>query len=304
MKKCSRCKKTAFYYRINEGRYYCGPCFSRNIEDRVKKTIRKHNLINDGDRIAVALSGGKDSSNTLYLLKKIFKKNPKIEIFAITIDEGIKNHRAKAIKNSIKFCKELQVKHYVFSFKKEFGFTIDEIAKKSKDKGMCRYCGVLRRYLLNKKARELNANKIALGHNLDDEAQTIVMNVLKGDLLRLARTGPMPLIKESKKFIPRIKPLIMIPEKESALFAIINNIPVSFDKCPYAKFNPLRGEIRDFLNRLENEAHGIKYSVLKSGERLASILKENLKIDEIKLCEKCGEPSSENICKVCKIIPL
>ena len=302
MKKCSSCNKKAIYFRVNEGRYYCEKCFSKNIEDRVKRTIRKFRMVRDGDRIVVGLSGGKDSSNTLYILKKIFGQNPKIKIIAVTIDEGIKGYRDKTIKGCVDFCKHLGVEHHIVSFDKEFNLTVDKIAKKNKDKGMCSYCGVFRRYLLNKKARELKANKIAVGHNLDDEAQSILMNVFKGDLLRLARFGPIPKVKDHKKFIPRIKPLLMIPEKESALYAIINSIPAYFDECPYAVFNPLRMETRDFLNKLEDSSPGIKYSILRSGEKLSQVLRKTIKHGEIGTCENCGEPSSERICKACKII--
>lgn len=302
MKKCSSCKNAAIYFRVNEGRYYCGKCFSKNIEERVKKTIRKFNLVKNGDKIVVGLSGGKDSSNTLYILKKIFGHNPKIKLIAVTIDEGIKGYRDKTIKGCVEFCKRLGVEHHIVSFEGSFHLTIDKIAKKAKDKGMCSFCGVFRRYLLNKKARELGANKIALGHNLDDEAQSILMNVLKGDLLRLARFGAEPKLKEHAKFIPRIKPLLMVPEKESALYALINGIPAYFDECPYAVFNPLRMETRDFLNKLEDSSPGIKYSLIKSGEKISKILKESMKAGDIGTCENCGEPSSERICKACKII--
>jgi uncharacterized protein (TIGR00269 family) len=302
MKLCSSCKKRAIYFRVNEGRYYCERCFSKNIEDRVKRTIGKFHLVEDGDRIVVGLSGGKDSSNTLYILKKIFDQNPKIKIMAITIDEGIKGYRDKMLKRCEEFCQSLGVEHYIVSFNEEFRLSIDKIAKRVKDKGLCSYCGVLRRYLLNKKARELKATKIAVGHNLDDEAQSILMNVFKGDLLRLARFGPIPKIKDHEKFIPRIKPLMIIPEKESALYAIINKIPASFDECPYAVFNPLRMETRDFLNKLEDSSPGIKYSIIRSGEKLSSIIRNSLSVEEIGVCENCGEPSSQRICKACEII--
>lgn len=286
---------------MNEGRYYCKKCFSKNIEDRVKRVIRNFNLVDNGDNIAVALSGGKDSSNTLYILKKIFEKNPKIRIFAIIVDEGF-HFRKEAIKKSKKLCEEIGVEYYIFYFKKEVGKTMDSIGRKFKDKNMCSYCGVLRRYLINKKARELKANKIALGHNLDDEVQSIIMNIFKGDFLRMARFDFMPKIRENTKFVPRIKPLAMIPEKESAIYAITNNLPISLSHCPYAAHNHLRMEVKYFLNKLEFESPGIKYSIFNSGRKLAKILKENMKIGEINNCKICGEPSSESVCQACKII--
>lgn len=302
MTKCSTCDKDVIYFRANEGRHYCKKCFTRNIEKRVKTTISKFNLIESNDKIAVALSGGKDSSNTLYLLNKIFRNNPKIKLVAITIDEGIKGYRDKSIKGTKTFCKKLGIEHHILSFEEKFNTSLDKIAKKIGKDGMCTICGVLRRYLLNQKARELKANKVATGHNLDDECQSILMNLIKGDLLRLARFGPDPKIKDHPKFIQRIKPMIMIPERESALYALVNEIPAYFGECPYAVFNPLRGESREFLNRLENESPGIKYSLLRSTEKISPLIKEVFRKERIKTCEKCGEPTSGKVCKVCEIL--
>lgn len=302
MKRCSSCKTQAVYFRINEGRYYCKKCFSKNIEERVKSTIRRFKMVEDGDKIAVGFSGGKDSSNTLYILKKIFGNNPKVKIVAITLDEGIRGYRDKTIRGCKDFCKKIEVEHHIVSFQENLHTTVDKIAKEIRDGSMCGPCGIFRRYLLNLKARELKATKIAVGHNLDDEAQSILMNVMKGDLLRLARFGPVPKIKDHKKFIPRIKPLTMIPEKESAIYALLNNIPAYFDECPYARFNALRMETRDFLNKLEDRSPGIKYSIVKSGEKIASLIKDNFSNKEIGVCERCEEPSSERICRTCKTI--
>jgi len=299
--KCSFCKKEAVYYRINEGHHYCKTHFLKNIEKRVKRTIRINNLIENGDKIAVAVSGGKDSANALFLLKRIFESNPKIEIFAITLDEGIKGYRDKSVKKSESLCKKLGVKQYIFSFKKVFGFTIDELSKKIKS-GYCGGCGLLRRYLLNKKVRELGATKLATGHNLDDECQSILMNILKGDLLRLVRTGPIPQIVRHQRFVTRIKPLIMIPENESILYGEINKISAYPKKCSYSVDNPLRGETRKFLNSLEETSPGIKYSLYESALKIKPFIVGKFKQGKIGTCKKCGEPSSQSICKVCQFL--
>ncbi|MDI6826028.1 MAG: TIGR00269 family protein [Candidatus Aenigmarchaeota archaeon] len=298
---CSFCKQESIYFRNYEGHHYCEIHFVKNIEKRVKKTISTNKLIEKGDRIAVAHSGGKDSSNVLYLLNKIFSDNPNIELFAITIDEGIKGYRDKSVKKSESFCKKLGVKQHVFSFKKEFGFTIDQLSKKLKS-GYCGSCGILKRYLLNKKARELGATKLATGHTLDDECQSIIMNVLRGDLLRFVRIGPMPLLAMHQKFVPRIKPLVLIPENESELFALVNNIPFHPKGCPYAVDNVLRGEVEEFLNNLEKCSPGIRYSLYESAHKIVTFVRKKFKTGKISTCEKCGEPSSRSVCKVCELI--
>jgi len=299
--KCSFCKKQSVYFRINEGHHYCKNHFIKSIEKRVKKTIRINKLIENGDKIAVAMSGGKDSANVLFLLKKIFKNNPKIKLFAITINEGIKGYRDKSVKKSEILCKKLGVKQYIFSLKNEFGFTIDELSKKMKS-GYCGGCGLLRRYLLNSKARELKATKLATGHNLDDECESILMNVLKGDLLRLSRSGPMPQIVGHSKFVTRIKPLIIIPENESILYGKLNKIPSYPKKCSYSLDNALRGESRKFLKILEETSPGIKYSLYESALKIKPFVQRKFKGGKIGNCKKCGEPSSQKLCRVCQFL--
>jgi len=301
--KCSFCRNKSVYFRRNEGHHYCKTHFIKNIEKRVKRTIRINKLIENGDKIAVAVSGGKDSANTLFLLNKIFKNNRKIDFFAITIDEGIQGYRNKSIKKSEIFCKKIGVGQHIFTFKKEFGFTVDKLTKKMKS-GYCGSCGLLRRYLLNKKARELKATKLATGHNLDDECESILMNIMKGDLLRLVRSGPMPMLTRHKKFVPRIKPLIMIPENESILYAKINNLTFRPKSCIYSVDNPLRGQTRKFLKNLEETSPGIKYSLYESANKIVPFIRTKFRKGKIGICKKCGEPSSQSICKVCELLEI
>ena len=155
--KCSICGRKAVIHRKYEGRALCRQCFCRSIERRFKKAVGKYRMIDSGDKIAVAVSGGKDSATTLYLMNMILKPRRDTELFAISIDEGIKGSRDLALKKARQLCKKLGIKQYVFSFKKEYGKTMDEMARelKKRKKGLrepCTYCGVGRRFLLNKKA--------------------------------------------------------------------------------------------------------------------------------------------------------
>ena len=289
------------YFRKYEGHHYCNRHFTKNVEKKVKRTIGSNGLVEKGDRVAVAHSGGKDSSNVLFLLHKIFKDNPNVEIFAITLNEGIEGYRDKCVEKSESFCGKLGVEHHVFTFREEFGVTVDELAKKMRF-GYCGSCGVLKRYLLNKKARELGATKLATGHNLDDECQSIMMNLIKGDLLRLVRMGPMPMVGKHPKFVPRIKPLVLVPENESELFASINKIPFCPKNCPHAPDNPLRGKTKEFLKKLERSSPGIKYSLYESARKIAPFIMKKFKNGRIGTCKECGEPSSQEVCRVCELL--
>jgi uncharacterized protein (TIGR00269 family) len=149
---------------------------------------------------------------------------------------------------------------------------------------------------MNKAARELGANKIAIGHNLDDESQTILMNYLRGDMDRIRRMLPGSI---QPGMVPRIKPLRSIPEKEVALYGFLNDLPVSMDECPYAG-GALRNEIREMINIYEVKHPGTKYSLLGGFETISQALRPP--VTEIFNCDKCGEPSSEKVCKTCRLL--
>lgn len=293
--KCQRCPKSAVIYQKYSNAHLCKSHFIEDVERKIKRDIRKFKMIGRDDKIAVAVSGGKDSVVLLYILHKIFKDRPDLEIFAITIDEGIKGYRANTLSHAIKLTNELGIAHTVNSFEEEFGTTMDALVIK-KEHAACTLCGVLRKNILNKAARELGADKLAIGHNLDDESQTILMNYMRGDMDRLGRMLPGSI---QPGMVPRIKPLRSIPEKEVALYGFLNDLPVSIDECPYAG-DALRNEIREMINNYEVRHPGTKYSLLGGFETISKTLRPP--VTEIFKCDKCGEPSSEKVCKTCRLL--
>lgn len=294
MIRCFKCKNNAIVFQKYSGMHLCSTHLVEDIERKIKKCVRKNFTIEKNDEIAVALSGGKDSTVALFVLNKIFSDRPDITIRAITIDEGIKGYRKKTIKLAKNFTRKIGIEHSIVSFKDSYGITLDEIAKMEQDQGPCTFCGVFRKNLLNKTALDLNCTKLATGHNLDDGSQTVLMNYLRGDIERLARRRE---IKDG--FVPRIKPLMDIPEKEVALYAIISNLDLDSSECPYAKF-ALRQEIRDMINDYEVNHPGTKYSIMRGFEKISS----SMKVETYNLlnCEICGAPCSDRICKTCLLL--
>src|SRR4029453_15410824 len=183
----------------------------------------EYKLIKKGDRIAVGLSGGKDSCVLLHSLSEL-KKDLPFEIVAVTIDEGIKGYREKTLAVARRECEKAGVEHVVFSYAGDVGKTMDEIASEHPGDIPCSHCGVLRRYLLNRGAREVGENKLATGHNLDDIAQTVFMNLMRAEPSRMARFND-PIIK-SDRFVSRIRPLMKTPEKEVAIYAIMKGMEI------------------------------------------------------------------------------
>lgn len=261
--------------------------------------MRELRMIEPREKIALGLSGGKDSVVLLHLLAKLRKKMP-FEIIAVTIDEGITNYRDATLKVAKRECKKLEIQLKVISFKKDAGLSLDEIMKKT-NSAACSWCGVFRRYLLNKGARLANADKIAIGHNLDDVAQTALMNIMRNEPMRLARF--LEPIMGGERFIPRIRPLLRTPEKEIAIYAMLKGIKITYSGCPYAHFS-FRQHVKRQLNQTEEKYPGTKQRILNSFLGMEKWLGKGLKKEKSKIlhCEKCGEPASTKICMHCKML--
>ncbi len=303
---CSVCKRRdAFFHRPYSGERLCRKCFSGSIEAKVRATIAKYGMFSFNDRIAVAVSGGKDSISLLRVLAKMERFRPKASLVAVTVDEGIRGYRDEALRIAEAYCKTLGLAHHTVSFKELYGFTLDEIVarkrlKSEKELTSCAYCGVLRRRALNVAAREVDATKIATAHTLDDEVQTVLLNIFHGDVARLAKEKPVT-DDVHERFVQKVKPFCEIPEKESALYAYVKKVPFQSTPCPYAS-EALRNDIRVMLNRIEEKHAGTKFTIFNSMERIRPALNGIAANGQYKECSKCGEPASQGLCKVCQML--
>jgi len=293
---CSKCKKPSITFIRYNGTHLCSDHFIEYFEKRVKKDIKKQGKTPQGCHIGVALSGGKDSTVALHVINDIFSKRKNIDISAITVDEGIKGYRDHSLKFARDNCKKLGIKHYIVSFKEVVGVTMDEIASKHDELGECSYCGVFRRLCLNQKAKELGVDRLVTGHNLDDMAQSILMNFANGDMKKLARLGPHSKIQPG--LVPRMFPLRTIPEKENMLYAIVKKISFHDAECPYS-IRAHRGVFRDIVDDLEYKTPGTRHSILNSYDSIKDLLLTQYPPAELNKCTSCGEPTSQQLCKAC-----
>lgn len=268
--------------------------FNQSIRERVIRVINDYQLIDEGEKIAVALSGGKDSVLTLHLLNDL-KDDYHINLAAISIDEGISGYREEGLQVARENARELGVELIEKTFKEEHQIKLDDL--EGQFKSFCIPCGVFRRHILNKTAYQIGADKLATGHNLDDEIQSFLMSFARADFRRFSKFGP----KQKQihpRLIPRIKPLWMIPEKEVGIWAVLNEIPVHFAECPYSH-QSLRSKIKNYLNRLEEKQPGTKLAIFKSFQKSFKTQEESVELIE---CEMCGEPSSLKLCQACEML--
>ena len=291
--------------RRYSGERLCERCFCRSIENRVRGTITKYGMLEPKDKIMVAVSGGKDSVTLLHILARIEKAFPDATLSAVTVDEGIRGYREEALRVAMKNCQGLGLEHVVASFKEMYGYELDEIVnmiRKRGEKGLtpCSYCGVLRRRALNKAARKVEVDKLATAHSLDDETQTMLLNVVHGDALRIARIKPV-LTVSHPKLVPRVKPFCEVPERESAFYAYQRKIEFQSIPCPYAQ-TALRNDIRTMLNRMEEKHPGTKFTIFRSIEKIRPALEAMAQETKLQSCRICGEPTVGKLCKPCQML--
>ena len=295
--KCDRCENEAVYTRKYSGEKLCSQCFSNSIVRKTAKTISKYNMIQNKELVAVAVSGGKDSLALLKIIHEMSSTH-NFRIKAITIDEGIPGYRSEALKIVKKFCQELNVEYKVYSYKDLFELTLDEALnlRENEKTSSCSICGTLRRRAINFAAKDIGADVIATGHNLDDTLQTFVINMLSGDTNKIGWMDP----DTSANSLRKIKPFCEIYESEIVFYAFTNDIPFQSEPCPHMN-EGIRTEIREFLNSLEKQHSGIKNNLYQSVLKLSHIVKDT-NYKQKTNCKKCGNESTGTICSVCNMV--
>jgi len=300
-KKCSHCKQSAAVHLPYAQRYLCKTHFFKHFEKAFYSTLSEFKMIKKGELIALGLSGGKDSIVLLNMLAALKKKLP-YELIAITLDLGIGcDYNKETIKTAKGECAKLGVRHYLFNLKDELGYTLDEIIEKTKTTNPCSFCGVAKRYLLNKRARELGAKKLAIAHTINDSAETVLMNVLRNEPFRLFRYNEH--LISDKMLVPRIKPFFRIPEDEVVAYGKLKGLPVLDKKCcPYSAF-AFRKFVRMQIEELEQRYPGTRFRIVNSFLTMQKMFKTKNKKSgfRIKHCVNCGEPSSAATCKFCDL---
>lgn len=301
---CSRCRDAPRYYtRRYSGESLCTACFQESTVEKVRRTISKYGMLRQGERVGVAVSGGKDSLSLLKILHELDRGEG--ELVALTVDEGVKGYRDEAIEHTRALCGQLGVELVLVSYSELFGFSLDQALdwKDERELSSCSMCGVFRRRAIDEAALKAKVGVVATAHNLDDYVQTFMMNLMHGDVERLGWSDPA---SHDESFpIRRVKPLTEVYEEEVALYAYLSKIPFQSASCPYMH-EALRSEVRDYLNELEAKHPGMKNVLLASALDVTSRLSGGARNGdrppkETVPCAKCGKPSSKGVCGVCRM---
>ena len=299
MTKCHRCPEESIIDIKYSGASLCKKHFAEYVERRVQKEIRLQGKLPAKAKLAIAVSGGKDSMSMLYILSKVFANHKGVELISLIVDEGLTGYREKSVKLATEYSEKLGVPYEVLNFNDAFGIRMDDIAALGDEWRPCTYCGVLRRTLLNRRARELGVEKIAFGHNLDDMSQSVLMNIVNGDVQRLVRLGPHKRAQEG--LVPRMIPLRIVPETEVKLYADAMEIPYLDMHCP-SRPRAHRLGFLEIINKMEAETPGTRHSILSSYDQMIEPLRAHFSPAELNSCKSCGEPSIGEICKACDLL--
>lgn len=275
--------------------------FIKLFEKKVAASIKKYNLISKNEKVAVAISGGKDSTTLLYVLKKLG-----YDVVGLFINLGIGNNSKENLKRIESFCKNNNIPLKVFDLIKETGYSMVDICEKYQkviNSTNCAICGVIKRYYLNKIAREIKVDKIATGHNLDDEAENVLLNIFSNNYELCLGLGPKSKENSSDLFIQRIKPLCECLNSESKKYANLIGFDIYTEICPL-KVNAFRKDVREMISNVEKSKKNIKKNLVNNFYMILNKLKAEKNYSKIINCEKCSEPSRNKICKKCEIFEI
>ncbi len=278
--------------------HLCGPHLRASVEERFRREMHRQLPRFGRGTIAVALSGGKDSSVALALSHRYFALRPTVSVVAVSVDEGVKGYRPATLEAAHRLTERLGVPHTVVRAEEELGTRTDAAAALLPGTPPCSFCGVWRRQLLNRAARDAGADALVLGFNLDDLAQTVLMNLVHGDLDRLARMAPHR--SRQPGLVPRVAPLAQVPEREVFLYAREARLPFDHGECPHAS-RAQRNVFRRVLWELEEAQPGTRQALLRTH---AGLIDRGLAGGPSgpNRCRGCGEPSIGELCRACEYL--
>lgn len=305
------CGERAVLKRPKTGDILCKTCFFFAFETEIHHTIVRCGLFNPGDYVAIGASGGKDSTVLAHVLKTLNERyNYGLKLVLLSIDEGITGYRDDSLETVKRNRDQYEIPLKILSYEELYGWTMDKIVEKVGLKNNCTFCGVFRRQALDRGAIMLGVNKICTGHNADDIAETVVMNILRGDVARLQRctsviTGhddeASDKDEENQHLLPRSKPFKYTYEKEIVMYAYHKKLDYFSTECIYSP-NAYRGHARAFIKDLEKIRPSTIIDIIHSGENLKFKSDVKQKMPTAAKCQRCGYISSMEICKACLLL--
>jgi len=296
------CGSRAQLKRPKTGDALCKECFYFAFETEVHFTIVKAKLFNRGDYVAIGASGGKDSTVLAYIMKTLNDRyDYGLKLVLLSIDEGITGYRDDSLETVKRNRDQYEIPLKILSYEDLYGWTMDKIVAQVGLKNNCTFCGVFRRQALDRGAMQLGVNKIVTGHNADDIAETVIMNILRGDIARLQRCTAITTGSDADGAIPRCKPFKYTYEKEIVMYAYFKQLDYFSTECIYSP-NAYRGYARSYIKEVEKIRASAIIDIIHSGENLSITDKAKSRMPTQGTCKECGYISSQDTCKACVML--
>ncbi|HHX44583.1 MAG TPA: adenine nucleotide alpha hydrolase family protein [Chloroflexi bacterium] len=298
--RCAKCGATAVIGMRQHRLNLCAEHFVAWVPDMVARTIDKYAMFAPNERILVAVSGGKDS---LALWDILIRQGYETE--GVYINLGIDHEGySDASEDKVRaFAEEHgSVPFRVVNVGEVYGKTVPDLAHTRRGKRVCSVCGLVKRHIMNRVASEGGYAAIATGHNLDDEAATLLGNTLHWQSAYLLRQAPV-LPETHPRLARKVKPLCHLYERETAAYALLRGIDYVEEECPYAvKAKSI--VYKGLLNQLEHRSPGTKLQFYLEylHAREDGLFRQEEPAPIENTCPQCGQPTmATGLCAFCRL---
>jgi uncharacterized protein (TIGR00269 family) len=280
--------------RHNAG--FCQPCFCRHCREQVRRAMHDYDMLDPGDRVLVAVSGGKDSLALWDILLEL-----EVAADGLYVGLGIGDYSDASAAYARDFAAKRGARLVEIDLPNTYGFDISGGALAAR-RVPCSACGLSKRHLFNQAATEGGYQVVATGHNLDDEAAVLFGNVLRWDTAYLGRQ--LPVLPASHGFAKKVKPLVRLSERETAAYCLLSGIDYIVEECPMAEGNKHLG-YKEALNQIEVQSPGSKAAFYFSFvDRVSALFTPEAETEREGLhpCAGCGSPTTGELCAFCKLV--
>jgi len=303
--RCKRCRDRAAIEIRRHNAAFCRDCFFHYVRQQVTRAIDKHHMLRPGDRVLVAVSGGKDS---LALWDLLLELGHRADGLYMGLGIGAYSERSKDLCQA--FADARGAKLVVYDLAEEQGYSIPEAAGAPRRAGAagrssCGVCGLSKRYVFNRVALEGGYDVVATGHNLDDEAAVLFANTLRWDIETMARQYPV-LEATRPGLVKKVKPLYRVAERETAAYCVLKGIDYVVEECPLVAGNTQLRH-KETLNQMEEASPGAKHNFLFGFVDRAAELLRSAEHAELTECARCGmvtqapeDPDAVPVCAFCR----
>ena len=304
--KCTVCRGPAVIDLRRHNANFCGDHFVKFCRDQVARAIHDHAMLGPGERVLVAVSGGKDS---LALWDMLLETG--YDVDGMTIGLGIGDYSSASTDAAVAFAESRGVHLQHVDLRRDYDYDIPTAAAATR-RVPCSSCGLSKRHLIDKAALDGGYDVVATGHNLDDEAAVLLGNVLRWNTeylgrqqpVLVGRPGPSGRGSGGRVFPRKVKPLVRLGERETAAYCVLRGIDYIVEECPMAEGNRhLR--YKDALTAIESESPGTKQAfyfgfLARASERFQGDVEAAQ--DDLKPCARCGSPTTGDVCAFCRLV--